>query len=365
MTKIISLFSGCGGLDLGFKMEGYQFVYANDFLEDVCTTYRNNIGLHIHCKNICDIDIEEIPPAKLIIGGPPCQSFSLLGKRRPDDKRGKLAWKFLEIIEAKTPKIFLFENVLGIKSAKTKLGEKVITKLKKEFKKIGYRVQIFTLNAANYGVPQKRVRVFIVGSLDGIRIKKPIPTHNEKPQMRLDNKRIKKWVTAKEAISDLPKPSNKEKIPYNKDPENNYQELMRINSKTVSNHFPPYASEKDMQIIKSIPPGGNYMDVPDEIATKRILNFKKTGGRTTTYGRLHPNEPAYTINTYFNRPNVGCNIHYKEDRLITIREALRLQSFPDDFIIYSSTKRNYYLQVGNAVPVLLSQAWAKRLKEYL
>ena len=107
------------------------------------------------------------------------------------------------------------------------------------------------------------------------------------------------------------------------------------------------------------------MDVPDNIATTRILNFKKTGGRTTTYGRLDPSMPAYTLNTHFNRPNVGCNIHYRENRLITVREGLRLQSFPDNFELLSKNKRNYYVLVGNAVPPKLGMAWAKHLKQYL
>ena len=141
---------------------------------------------------------------------------------------------------------------------------------------------------------------------------------------------------------------------------------MRINSKkSFDLHTIPYSSKKDLEIIKHVGPGGNYMDVPNKIATKRIMNFKKTGGRTTTYGRLDPKKPAYTLNTHFNRPNVGCNIHYKYDRLITIREGLRLQSFPDDFKLASSNKRNYYLLVGNAVPPLLGWAWAKQIKKYL
>lgn len=111
-----------------------------------------------------------------------------------------------------------------------------------------------------------------------------------------------------------------------------------------------------MQYIR---PGGNYTDVPDEVATTRILNFKKTGGRTTTYGRLKADMPAYTLNTHFNRLNVGCNIHYKYRRLISLREGLRIQSFPDSFIVYSSNKRNYYVQIGNAVPPILGQVWAE------
>ena len=127
----------------------------------------------------------------------------------------------------------------------------------------------------------------------------------------------------------------------------------------------PYASKKDLEIIHHVKQGGNYWDVPDDVATPRILYFKRTGGRTTTYGRLDPKKPTFTLNTYFDRPNIGCNIHYDENRMITIREGMRFQSFPDDFIVHSSNRRNYYVQVGNAVPPLLSEAWATRLKKIL
>jgi DNA (cytosine-5)-methyltransferase 1 len=299
----------------------------------------------------------------MLIGGPPCQSFSLLGKRKPEDERSNLAWKYLDILEGKKPALFLFENVIGIKSAKTRDGRDVLHELKRIIQNIGYELSVHTLNAADYGVPQRRRRVFLAGSLHGRKIGSPPATHSKTPKQTLTGTTQRRWVSSKDALSDLPPPSEKDAIPYDKEPQTDYQKMMRTNSRLVYNHYPPYASAKDMEIINSVPPGGNYMDVPDEVATKRIMKFKMTGGRTTTYGRLHPDEPSYTINTYFNRPNVGCNIHYSEDRLITIREGLRLQSFPDDFVVHSSTKRNYYFQVGNAVPLLLAEAWAKKLKE--
>jgi DNA (cytosine-5)-methyltransferase 1 len=123
----------------------------------------------------------------------------------------------------------------------------------------------------------------------------------------------------------------------------------------------PYMSAKDLQIIEAVRPGGNYMDVPDDIATKRILHFKETGGRTTTYGRLDRDCPSYTLNSYFSRPNVGCNIHYQQDRLITVREGLRLQSFPDSFTVLSTSRRSEYIQVGNAVPPLLAASIAEEV----
>lgn len=358
--KIVSLFSGCGGLDLGFHEQGYKVLWANEFVPDFCVSFEKNFHIKPVCEDIQNVDINKIPRADLLIGGPPCQSFSLLGKRGKADQRGDMVWEYIKILKRVKPKVFLLENVVGLKSMKNKDGNFVIDDLKKAFKKEGYEVSVHVLNAADYGVPQRRRRVFIVGNSNGESIPAPTPTHSENG----DNG-LKHWVTASEALSDLPNPSQSEKLSYRTVPKSDFQKLMRSNSPGVYNHEMPYASIKDMQIIKAVKPGGNYMDVPNNIATQRILNFKKTGGRTTTYGRLHPNKTPYTINTHFNRPNVGCNIHYKYDRLITVREGLRIQSFPDWFVLTSSNKKNLYAQVGNAVPPLLAKAWAKHLKKYI
>jgi DNA (cytosine-5)-methyltransferase 1 len=119
-------------------------------------------------------------------------------------------------------------------------------------------------------------------------------------------------------------------------------------------------STLDREFVRHIPPGGNYMDIPDSISTSRILRIKSTGGRTTTYGRMHPERPSYTINTYFNRPNVGANYHYSEERLITVREAMRIQTFPDNFY-FSGSRVEQYEQVGNAVPPLLAGALGRSI----
>ena len=358
--KVVSLFSGCGGFDFGFNIrKEYKIIWANDIISDACDTYKYNIGNHIIHEDITKIDYANIPSADLIIGGPPCQGFSGIGKRDPEDKRSELIWAYLDIVKNVNPKIFLFENVTGLRSAKTSLGTKVIDDLKKAFEDIGYRINIYVLNACDYGVPQKRKRVLIVGNKDNININPPPQTHYE------DKKLGKSWITSFEAISDLQIPTEDGIVDYNSEAKNQFQRLMRNKNITqTTEHFIPYSSETDRTIIKYVKPGGNYMDIPDAVSTKRIMYFKKTGGRTTTYGRLDPNKPNYTINTYFDRPNIGCNIHYEQDRMITIREGLRFQSFPDSFKIFSKTKRNYYTQVGNAVPPLLSKAWAKHLIEY-
>ena len=387
--KVVSLFSGCGGLDLGFVREGFDIIWANDIIKDACETYKLNIGKHIVHGDILEIDLDKIPKADLVIGGPPCQGFSGIGQRKPDDERSELVWNFFKVIEKVQPNVFVFENVIGLKSAKLPLldkdgnpilengkakksEKKVIDELIEKFHELGYaNPEILVLNAADYGVPQRRRRVFIIGNKLGITFGTPPETHSEN-----GSETLKKWVSSFDAISDFGEPTPEGIAIYTKEPDCEYQTLMRKKETSVTLHKVPYASTSEKKIIpyigrkrKDLPdPKFNYMDVPDydkhgnEIATKRIKGFKKSGGRTTTYGRLHPERPTYTLNTHFNRINIGANIHYYEDRIITLREGLRFQSFPDSFEIISSTKRNYYLQVGNAVPPLLSQAIAKVIK---
>ena len=162
--KVVSLFSGCGGLDLGFKQSGYDIIWANDILKDACETYRLNIGDHIYCEDIIKIDKSIIPKADIVIGGPPCQSFSLVGKRNPKDDRSNLVWSYLEVLQRVKPKVFILENVTGILSAKNPDGSKVLDNLVEAFNDLGYTTSVFKLNAADFGVPQRRVRVFIVGN---------------------------------------------------------------------------------------------------------------------------------------------------------------------------------------------------------
>ncbi|MFT5780387.1 MAG: DNA (cytosine-5)-methyltransferase 1, partial [Crocinitomicaceae bacterium] len=174
--KVVGLFSGCGGLDLGFKQAGYDLVWANDILRDACATYKRNIGNHIVHGDLTEIDLETIPKADVIIGGPPCQGFSGIGKRDPNDDRSSLVYAYLNVVDKIQPKIFLFENVTGIKSSKAADGSKVLDNLRQAFEGIGYQVNIHTLNAADYGVPQKRKRVFIIGNKIGADITAPVQT---------------------------------------------------------------------------------------------------------------------------------------------------------------------------------------------
>jgi len=354
-------------MDLGFIWAGYEIVWANDSMEDAVTTYRENVSKHIILGDIKSLDPVELPDCDIVIGGPPCQAFSLVGKRDPKDPRGNLIWNFYEVVRVKKPRVFILENVVGLKAAVDKMGKKVFPLIINSFENLGYKINTFILNAADYGVPQRRRRLFIVGHKGGVVITEPEPSHSK----GLNQERLfsgkEMWISCKEALDDLSSPKkDTEEGYYVRKPENEYQRIMREgNGSIVRNHMMPRMSETDLKIIRCIPPGGNYRNVPDDIATTRIMKFKRTGGRTTTYGRLKPDEPAYTLNTYFSRPNVGCNIHYREDRLITIREGMRLQSFPDRFIIYHSNARSAYIQVGNAVPPLLALAIAKKVRRYL
>lgn len=351
--KIVSLFSGGGGLDLGFLWQGFEIIWASDINKNAVSTYRKNIGNHIILGDINDINLVDIPKANILIGGPPCQSFSLAGKRNTEDLRGQLVWRYLEILKHVNPEAFVFENVTGITSAKTKEGNKVLDELIKKFEDLGYSINWEVLNSADYGVPQRRKRVIIVGLKGLKKFEFPKKTHFN-------------HISVEEALGDLPAASTTNKdLNYLKCPSNNYQTFIRDNSKLLTEHTIPTMSDLDKFIVKHVKPGGNYNDIPDTVASDRIKRLKKEGGRTTCYGRLDPKYPSYTINTYFNRPNVGCNIHYKYDRLLTIREALRLQSFPDSYQLVSSSKQGKHTIVGNAVPPLLAQQIALKLKEYI
>lgn len=338
--KVVSLFSGGGGLDIGFKKAGYDIVWANDINQDAVNSYKRNVGDEITCADLYELDESSIPRCDVVIGGPPCQSFSLAGNRHSDDERGRLVWRYIDIIKELQPKAFLFENVTGLLSAKNIDGEKILPLLLRAFSDIGYSISYQVVNAADYGVPQLRKRIIIVG-LRGFmsHFDFPSTTHNEDGS----NGKLK-YVSVKEALGDLPTPSE---------------------DCGVAEHLWPTMSELDKYICEHVRPGGNYMDIPDEVNSVRIKRLKRDGGHTTCYGRMDPDKPSYTINTYFNRPNVGCNIHYEQDRLMTVREAMRLQTFPDDYVFVSKSKQGKHLIIGNAVPPKLAEVFALHLKDYL
>lgn len=357
----MSLFSGGGGLDLGFLSSGYEIVLAIDNEKNAVSTYIANIGQHIMCMDINEVNSSELQKCDVVIGGPPCQSFSLAGNRKTNDERGKLVWKYLEIIESMKPRAFLFENVTGLLSAKNCNGEKVFPLLTKSFQNLGYTIKAEVLDASCYGIPQRRKRVIIVGMKSTTPFVFPKPTHGEM------SKKERKIVSVSDALDDLPEIERDSNgfIEYDKNATTEYQHDMRANSVGVTEHFVPTMSDLDRFIISHVKPGGNYMDIPSDVPSVRIRRLQRDGGHTTCYGRMSAEMPSYTVNTYFNRPNVGCNIHYRENRLISVREALRLQSFPDKYIIVSTNKQGRNLIVGNAVPPKLASVLAEELKHQL
>ena len=359
MPTVASLFSGIGGLDLGFEWAGADVTWASDISPIAAASYPLNFARQLVVADALEMDIAAIPKTDLIIGGPPCQSFSLVGLRHQSDERGRLVFRFLEVIKAKMPLGFLMENVPGI--AATRLnGQRLTEYLAEAFSALGYHVTVMKLNAANFMVPQLRQRIFIVGSLVS---KVPVPEPSEFMAVAYGLDAAKRDVGAGAALLDLGTTVGKgERALYRYKSASTFAKMMRGACNDVSLHETPRMSATDRLLLRFIPPGGNFQDVPDEHATQRILNFKRTGGRTTTYGRLHPARPSFTVNTYFRRPNVGSNFHPVKDRLITVREAMRLQSIPDRFEIASGGPQDARnALVGNAVPPLLAQAVAREL----
>lgn len=285
----------------------------------------------------------------VIIGGPPCQGFSLSGKRMLDDPRNILYKSFVDIVSDLMPPVFVMENVPGlVRLFKGKVKDDVIS----DFSELGYDVEMQLLSADNFGVPQQRKRVFFVG-INHTKIKNtdkfifPNPTFGEGTD--------KTAVTCKEAISDLDFiPNDKvvgECIAYEKEPQSDYQRLMRKNSSNVLNHTATMHTENTKRIIAMVPDGGNYKDLPQELWSTRKVNIAWT--------RMNSNKPCFTIDTGHNH-----HFHYKENRVPTVRESARIQSFPDDFE-FIGIKTSQLRQVGNAVPPLLSQAIAEQVKEVI
>ena len=354
----VGLFVGCGGLDFGFQEQGFSLLWSNELSPDAASSYEQ---LTQHQVNVGDIwkAIDSIPEAEVIIGGPPCQAFSLVGKRLDQDPRAELVFAYFESVKKLRPSAFVMENVPGILASSIN-GVKLIDYLQGQYRNLGYDVTLLKVNAADYGVPQRRKRVFLVGTR-GLGRKFSMVA----PDVFKASLGLAEITTASDALSDLPSPVSRqtEFAAYRTNPMGPFQRMMRGASKQVSLHQMPTMSKLDQEFVRHIPPGGNYTSIPDAISTSRIMRIKSTGGRTTTYGRLHPDQPGYTLNTYFNRPNVGANYHYEEERLITVREAMRIQSFPDWFTPTFTNQRSLHMQVGNAVPPLLARAVAKSVVE--
>ena len=369
----IDLFSGCGGLTKGFSMVGVRSIFASDIDENAAKTFcRNFPDTPFLCKSITDIEKNEVDELlagevpDIIIGGPPCQGFSLANKRRnkiKDDPRNKLFYGFVKFINWYSPKAFVMENVKGLLSMQN--GE-VIKTIVEEFTnagKYGYNVAYKVLVASDYGVPQNRERVILIGYRKDLNL---LPQH-PKPY-DLDH-----LVTVDEAISDLPQigaGQGTEVQAYPQEPQNDYQQLMRANSTYVLNHVAMKHTPRLIARFEAIKQGQDLLDVWETHgALKRgAPSEKSTIKFHQNNQRLFGDRPAPTIAASF-QSNF---IHPHLNRNFTAREGARLQSFPDDFFFEGMrTKMSWekglsqYQQIGNAVPVLLAKAIAESVVEQL
>ena len=312
-------------------------------LETFAYNHPNAKTLEADISKINGADIKKLIGNKkidVIVGGPPCQGFSLSGSRNFYDERNRLYLDFIRLVAELKPRAFIVENVPGLAAL---FGGQVKERIIQEFSKLGYTVNAKVLNASDYGVPQNRKRIVFVG-LKGKKIFEfPKPTH-------FDQKKI----TVKDAIGDLPSLRNEtggENIKYKKPPSSEYQKNMRGNSKNIYNHISSKHTKQTMDIISLVPEGGNYKDLPNR--------FKKTRNFHVAWTRLDSKKPSPTIDTGHRH-----HFHPFENRVPTVREAARIQSFPDNFR-FLGPKTSQYKQVGNAVPPLLATEIGKTLLEYI
>ena len=303
--KVVSLFSGAGGLDLGFSTANHEIIWANDIFEDAVATYRQNLGLHITCADIATVNAADIPNCDMIIGGFPCQGFSVANtKRSVNDERNQLYKEFLRIASAKKPKFFLAENVRGIMSLAK--GE-VLKMIIQDFENIGYKVSVKLLNSADFGVPQLRQRVFIVGVRTDVDFTFDFPqnTHNAD-----GSNGLQKWVSVGEAFANLPSPDEPN-------------------------------------------------DLPNHEYSKYKLRFNGYIGHRT----INAEKPAPTVTARGdNKGGVVVLHHPSNERRMSCRELATVQGFPLKFA-FCGNKTSVYRQIGNAVPPPLAHAMARQFKE--
>ena len=333
----IDLFSGCGGLSLGFEMAGYKSLLAIDNWQDALDTYKhNNPNARTLCGDLSEINPEDIrreyniDRVSVIIGGPPCQGFSIAGKRIIDDERNKLYKSFVSFVRCFMPDAFVMENVPNILSIG---GGAVKESIIKDFSELGYNVTYKVLLASDYGVPQNRRRAVFVGLKNGEYIF-PLPT-------------ITNAVTTEEALSDLPDGSVTDGEVYPLLAQSAYQQFIRQGCATLYNHQATIHTEQTTRIISMVPDGGNYKDLPKELQQSRKAHIAWT--------QLNSKKPSITIDTGHRH-----HFHYAYNRVPTVRESARIQSFPDSFV-FTNSKTSQYKQVGNTVPPLMAKAIAEQL----
>lgn len=343
MFNVIDLFSGVGGLSLGFQRAGFNVILANEIDNSISKAYKNNHpDTNMINDDITKIDYNFLSAYKgsvdVIVGGPPCQGFSQKGSRKLlEDDRNFLFQQYYRVVEYVRPKYFLMENVPNILTSGGGYFKGQIFEL---FESIGYKLDAKILNAFDFGIPQLRKRAFILGKLN---------EHISLPKVE------GKSVSIHDAIGDLAflnSGEGSEVQDYKFEPQSEYQLKMRKNSTNLYNHVATRHSELAIERMKLIPKGMGKEVLPKEHLTKSIYSG--------TWCRMIEEEPSVTITTRFDTPSSGKFTHPFLNRAITVREAARLQSFPDDFIFYGA-KTSQMKQVGNAVPPLLAEKIAREV----
>lgn len=348
----VDLFCGAGGLSEGFSDAGFRLLAATDANQPSARTFRQR---HPSAPFV-EAKIEDLTPADLagglaageldcMVGGPPCQAFSVYNhKRGMQDKRSGLFRHYLRIVQGLMPKAVVIENVTGLLSMPGAVDE-----IHRSLGGLGYSVEHRILKAEEYGVPQERRRVFFVALRDGSPAF-PSPTHGGG---------LLPLNTVRDAIGDLPRAADgryEDSLPYPGDPDTPYQAGMRRNSSGALSHVAPRLGEANMERLRHIPPGGSWRDIPHDLLPAGMKRARRSD-HTKRYGRLRWDGLACTILTKCDM-HWGAYIHPEEDRSLTVREAARFQSFPDDFL-FAGSRTEQYRQVGNAVPPMLAAAVAR------
>lgn len=349
----IDLFCGAGGLSEGFRQAGFHVLAGNDIDHSAGLTFSLS---HPEARFI-EGPIEEYSAAEFLdtsglsegdldclIGGPPCQGFSVYNHNRGvDDPRTKLPREYMRLVRGLKPKWIVMENVTGMTSIDNGLA---VQGFIRAMANAGYYVEMMILKAEKFGIPQERRRLFFVGNRLDLPIPWPMATHGpgKKP-----------YVNVWDAIGDLPvlrNGANTEISRYRFPAQNTYQRELRKGSRVIRNHFAPKLSELNLERMKHVGQGGSWRDIPVELLPEGMKRAKRSD-HTKRYGRMKPNGLACTILTKCD-VHWGAYIHPYQDRAISIREAARLQSFPDRFI-FQGSRTDQYVQVGNAVPPILGR----------
>lgn len=381
----IDLFCGAGGITEGFRSAGYRCLYANDINPWAIKTFQaNHPGTFADNRKIEEVDAQEIRgklrikrgELDVLVGGPPCQGFSINAPERfLEDPRNSLFRHYIRFIDEFEPKTLVFENVPGMLSLG---GGAIFEQIKSQLAHHGYNLSIKILFAAHYGVPQERWRTIILGSRIAAAPEHPYPTHYAVARanfrggrtmtfrlMPLEMQSLKPAVLVGEALDDLPKlkiGEGGEIVTYDRPVRSEFAKRLRNGDSVTFNHFGGMLSPQNLERLKYVKPGGSWRDIPHELLP-RGMQMARRSDHTKRYGRLRKDGMAGTVLTKCD-PHWGAVFLPDQDRALTVREAARLQSFPDCYK-FLGPRVSQYEQVGNAVPVLMAKAIALQLNTYL